>query len=620
MTQPISSLPKISESDIQRRATGNTWNRARRYYRDGAVGRIVWQPPRLSAEVYGSQVEPYQVNITFDGNQIVSAHCTCPYDRGGDCKHIIAVLLHAAYQPENIEARAPVETLVQDLDAETLRVLVSELAAIHPHLGEDIERFVRRREAATTAHKVATPDEVQRQAALLARQIRNEGRAELQMSGGYDYYYDGDFSVDAESILEPAVTRAEEYIAQEQPYNALTVLEAATQAWEEASQSAASYVVEWVEDYIGEHLIPLAAAWSKALLTAPLSDEEKASWQAILSALEKRVLGGEALEMPLLALQQGWDYPPLVHAMQGDIPPQEARGSEEVSFFADHLTEVRLEILAQREDYQSYLNLARAEGAFLRYVSMLVQLGEYERATQEAISLLVNPHEIQQVAETLTAAEEIEKALRVGAHGLEVESFAHRKNSLAVWVRDTALANGAHDLALQAARVALETGMTLENYRAYQRIAGEAWDSHRSEALALAEKSSAAEEKVRIYLYEGLERDAMRIVDKATWFSEARLEEAVAALRDKYPRWCFKQYRRRAEPIMDAGQSGSYDTAAEWLRRGRDVLIAAGETVLWNEYLDSLLEKHWRKYKLRPMLEALREDPNLPPHPRPIQR
>ncbi len=56
---------------------------------------------------------------------------------------------------------------------------------------------------------------------------------------------------------------------------------------------------------------------------------------------------------------------------------------------------------------------------------------------------------------------------------------------------------------------------------------------------------------------------------------------------------------------MDAGRSSEYDVAVEWLRLGRDILVAAGQKERWNAYLAHLLEKHWRKYKLRPMLKEL---------------
>ncbi len=613
----MSSLPKITESDIRKRGNASTWSRALRYHQDDAVRRVVWQAPRLTAEVYGSQPEPYEVSVAFDGNQIVSTRCTCPYNRGGDCKHILAALLQVAHQPESIEVIPPTESLLEDLDAESLRALVLELTAIYPHLGEEVVRFIRRKGIVSAAQRPATSKEVAQEAEILGRQIRAETRAEFQMPDER-YYYD-DFGVNAESILQPAVSRAEAYIQAGEPRNALILLEIATRSWMEASERAPDYLVEWVEDYIDEQLLPLASAWSKALLTATLTDEEKDYWRATLSAFEKETLGGEALEMPLAALEQGWDYPPLVRAMQGESTPRGTWGTDDVPSFADDLTALRLEILAERGDYQAYLNLAFAEGAHLRYVSMLIQLGRYEEAVRQAIALLRKPGEIQKAAEALAAAGEMEKALRVGAHGLELEPGPFgRPAGLAVWVRDAAIQHGDRSLALRAARLALQYRTTLENYLAWQKAAGEDWPHYRAEALKITAQSGTTDGKVRIYLHEGMDKEVMQAVKKSTWLSDELLEEVITALKEKHPRWCFQQYRKRAEDIMDAGRSAEYETAVEWLRRGREVLLAAGEAVFWNKYLDATLEKHWRKYKLRPMLEALRDDEDAPPPPRRI--
>ena len=613
----MSSLPKITESDIRKRGNAGTWSRALRYHQDDAVRRVVWQAPRLTAEVYGSQPEPYEVSVTFDGNQIVSTRCTCPYNRGGDCKHILAALLQVVHQPKSIEVIPPMESLLENLDAEALRALVLELTAIYPHLGEEVVRFIRRKGIVSAAQRPATSKEVAQEAEILGRQIRAETRAEFQMPDER-YYYD-DFGVNAESILQPAVSRAEAYIQAGEPRNALILLEIATRSWMEASERAPDYLVEWVEDYIDEQLLPLASAWSKALLIATLTDEEKDYWRATLSAFEKEALGGEALEMPLAALEQGWDYPPLVRAMQGESTPRGAWGTDDVPSFADDLTALRLEILAERGDYQAYLNLAFAEGAHLRYVTMLIQLGRYEEAVRQAIALLRKPGEIQKAAEALAAAGEMEKALRVGAHGLELEPGPFgRPAGLAVWVRDAAIQHGDRSLALRAARLALQYRTTLENYLAWQKAAGEDWPRYRAEALKITTQSNTTEGKIRIYLHEGMDKEVMRAVKASTWLSDELLEEIVTALKEKHPRWCFQQYRKRAEDIMDAGRSAEYETAVAWLRRGREVLLAAGETAFWNKYLDATLEKHWRKYKLRPMLEALRNDTNAPPPPRRI--
>jgi uncharacterized Zn finger protein len=58
---------------------------------------------------------------------------------------------------------------------------------------------------------------------------------------------------------------------------------------------------------------------------------------------------------------------------------------------------------------------------------------------------------------------------------------------------------------------------------------------------------------------------------------------------------------------MESGQTNNYHVAAEWLRRGRQILRSAGEKELWCAYIDQVMDKHQRKYKLMPMLRELRD-------------
>jgi uncharacterized Zn finger protein len=78
-------------------------------------------------------------------------------------------------------------------------------------------------------------------------------------------------------------------------------------------------------------------------------------------------------------------------------------------------------------------------------------------------------------------------------------------------------------------------------------------------------------------------------------------EAAVASHSD----WVIKTCRRRAEEIIDQGRSQYYDEAITRLEKLRDAHVAAGREEEWRDYLDDLVSRHQRKYKLRPMLQDL---------------
>jgi uncharacterized Zn finger protein len=49
---------------------------------------------------------------------------------------------------------------------------------------------------------------------------------------------------------------------------------------------------------------------------------------------------------------------------------------------------------------------------------------------------------------------------------------------------------------------------------------------------------------------------------------------------------------------MDQGRSQYYDEAITWLEKSRDAHVAAGREEEWRYYLDDLVGRHQRKYKL----------------------
>ena len=57
--------------------------------------------------------------------------------------------------------------------------------------------------------------------------------------------------------------------------------------------------------------------------------------------------------------------------------------------------------------------------------------------------------------------------------------------------------------------------------------------------------------------------------------------------------------------LVLGGFFGVAAAAAEWVRHGRDILLAAGLEKMWRDTITHLMDVHPRKYKLMPMLRAL---------------
>ena len=152
------SDPVISEATVRSLTTPESFSRGEEYYRSGRVSDIERRGDVLRAEVEGSSYAPYQVTIELDESGIISADCTCPYDWGGCCKHIVAALLTYIRKREEIAERPAPDALLAGLDAETLRGLLSSLLAARSELIPWVEtQIVLRRQEKPTNRTIPSP-------------------------------------------------------------------------------------------------------------------------------------------------------------------------------------------------------------------------------------------------------------------------------------------------------------------------------------------------------------------------------------------------------------------------------------------------------------------------------
>ena len=72
-----------------------------------------------------------------------TASCTCPYELGGYCKHVVATLLtvNDDNSPVPIDTKPPVAVLLDGLDAVTLRGLMHRVVEANPLLLDIVDEF-----------------------------------------------------------------------------------------------------------------------------------------------------------------------------------------------------------------------------------------------------------------------------------------------------------------------------------------------------------------------------------------------------------------------------------------------------------------------------------------------
>lgn len=138
---------KITEADIRNLANSQSFDRGYRYYRNQAVANVVQRTNIITAEIEGSGYEPYQVQITLNDTGIETTFCSCLYDWGGICKHIVAALLVLVLDKGKIEEKPELAALLADYTA-VQQIAGDQWLTIKPILLQQLSKSGR------TSHKI----------------------------------------------------------------------------------------------------------------------------------------------------------------------------------------------------------------------------------------------------------------------------------------------------------------------------------------------------------------------------------------------------------------------------------------------------------------------------------
>jgi uncharacterized Zn finger protein len=596
---------RFTEEKIRRYADAQSFARGEEYYRQGAVLMIEQQGDTLQAQVEGSDIDPYDIIVTFADNGEIDADCDCPYDQGGWCKHIVAVLLDYLNDPLEEADLATLETILAPLNREALQNILLRLAESQPKLVAEIKSEIAKLPHALVSQTIIQGNRLSSPvtsppATLAPTHIRKQVRLALKATNSsrdYDQWDDdgSDRLTDLEEGITPLIELADALVEAGDGRGALPTLEAITD----------ELVDGWdmVEDVIGEPdelFEDLGRAWAEALLSADLTPQEREDWAERLQAWWDAG-GFDGLEVAVEAATQGWDYPPLVRVLQGEITDKGA-WEDEPADCADALAIARLNVLERQGRWQEAANLAEAESQDARYMTLLIKLGRAQEAVEVGMKVLTSANAALALAKTLQESGETTLAVRIAEHGFGLSSPFY---PLAIWLRDTALAIGDIERAIRIAQAAVREYPNLSDYIQLQEMAGEQWPSMREAVLTdvRTSKHYDVSSRVDIFLREKLWEDALHAV-RDSW-DYALVARVVEILTSELPLQVLPICTHQAARIMDAGKADRYHYAAEWVGRARNAYRAAGQESQWQEYKASLLATHHRKYKLVPMLRSL---------------
>ena len=611
----MTTIPHLTEKTIKALVDGKSFARGYNYYNHDAVSDVIQRGTIITAEVEGSHDEPYNIQITWGVAGIEETHCTCPYDWGDTCKHIVATLLVVLHDTQQIEVKPELHTLLDKLSDSQLRQIVLKVGAAMPDFIDAVEQetaslprsILKIAKGATSKPviKVVTSTPAAVDTALIRREIIKDFRAVgVDDSPRYDYYYDeySELNIDAEEMVQPHLEKITMLLDAGDCDTAVSLITTVIDAYIDGVTDLDEWVYEYNEDTISEASLKLCAALAEVILSQELSPTRKADW---LDQIDGWASSLTHMNMVITAIQQGWTHPLLVTTMNGEITDKGVWEEDPPPHFADDLAIVRLRILARQGQTQAYIYLAHAEAQTDLALNMMARVGQIKEAVAEAKTSLPYPAEILALSQILIENGETEAALEVAEHGLTLTQ-KKGKLELARWLCEQAQMARKPELALKSIQTAFLTHHELSDYIATRKLAGEQWLTIKPALLAGLQQNGGAIKKIDVYLHEGMFSEATKTLDHESYVLTSDLERVIAATRHVDPDWGIRQCQRRAEAIMDSGKANKYSTAITWLSTAKGICDEHQMQPKWQLYLTQTLQKHARKYKLVPMLKTLR--------------
>jgi uncharacterized Zn finger protein len=592
---------KITESLIRQNATEKSFQRGKEYARSHAVQDLVWRDQVLQASVSGSAY--YRVSIGFNERSIQSTKCSCPYDFGGWCKHIVATLLVAIEQPK-IEERPSLAKMLERLDLEQTRKLLHNLVAKSPDLVDLIDIQV---ELLTTPQKSKSKSSSKSQASQKQPQHPEIDRSPFRRQMAYslrnalrndDYnYYEEDPFTD---IIDEAIEKAKAFLEVGDSFRTFMMLYA-------IAEELCNYTEE-IENYCGDAsdlVYELDGAMAEAILWTDFSLKERQKWIKEIQGTQD-VLGTE-LDLTLAALTQGWDAPHVQAVLTGEYNHNLTDDKIELlnNDWQD-LSRIRLDILEAQERFDEYLNFANAYNFISRYVNMLIRLGRMDEAIAAA-------ERIEEESQAFAVAKQLlehgaeKEALYIANKGLqlqEADAKRYRSKDLAVWTATLAEQLGEEKILLNAKIISFKLQPSLVDYHQIRDLTKDKWNSVKQTLLEYLSTMSdyVLSDRVDIFLEEEMFDQAIAIANTSYCQSSVRLRVMQAVIKIN-PQWVITKAKALAEDIITRGKSDAYEEAVSWLGQARNGYLELKQEKDWLSYRHQLVEANARKRKLMELVK-----------------
>ncbi len=530
---------KLSEAAIRAGATEKSFARGRELFRCGALSRAAVQGRALSGVCEGSESPFYRVRAELDEGSVRSASCTCPYDFGGYCKHIVALLLSYAHKPEDFAVRKEPAELLSGLSREQLLSLLTRLLGEQPDLYESIEAALAA-PSVSGSGKTATSRHREVNIEVYRRRVSNIMHGLDHMRASEAYWHVGGLTDELRGVERSAREFLDAGEAEAALQILLTLLEEANDGFEYIDDSNGE---------LGDFLNNLGATLAEVILSLDLNEDEREDLLSDLDDLHDQLsnYGIEGLGVAILAARHGWEELP------ASVRPVETRSeyedddaeADEDEWYASEwapedpvqvLTCAKLNVLERQGRSDDYLALCLSADEHLRYALKLLSLDRAPEAVSHALKRLTDAGEALTLAQRLRDSGHLDEAIRVGERGLRLKGH---KASLGRWLGAIEEKQGRTKQALAAWLAAFREAPSLDLWRTLKRLAGRGWTKLKPKAMSSLEKFYDKRPLADVLIEEQEWDAAIRLADKHS--QEHEVAAIVAdALITRRPEWVIR--------------------------------------------------------------------------------
>jgi uncharacterized Zn finger protein len=560
---------KVTREQIRQRASAKSFSGGESYFRSGAVYDKVRRENQLAARCRGSSGGPYRIQAAFDtlGN-LLNTSCTCPYDYGGDCKHIVAMLLAFLDAPAAFEVRGSIEATLMERSKEELVALIKEMLQRAPEL----EILVNR----PMPGKHRGPIDISSYRAELREVISSEDR--------WDYYDEGE---SVGSVVSSICKTASEFAEHGDWASTLAIYEVILQESLEASYDELVY-----DDEFWEAFNEVLEGIIDALAHSEVSSDDRLRKTALFALLNAEIwdvsMGGvgatDGVEIVETILQ--YARPDDIEKIRKVV--EHARSQKSGKWASEYFNNLLLNLnVVDGADPETVLEWMLEQEMYRAGLGKLMELGRHEEAIKLVEDHLVQPYERLEAVKLLSTQGQDEAAVRLAEDTIKKEFY----HGLVDWLLDQYQQQNNQEARFRILQRKLQERPSVETYQALKQAAQEVnrWEKTRPEIIQLLSKHTAT--LIRVYLFEQEWDAAWKALEDATKDRRAVYGidlEVTDATRSTHPRKALEVYLKHARFNIDQRSRENYQQAAHQLASMKEIYSQLGEVAEWERLIASI--------------------------------